>query len=664
MLNMHYLLLIILIILQSPSFVHSQEAKTLYEKAEAALLRKDYETAKIFFKRYLRIYPKGENYADCLYNLGVISTKQNNLKEAIEYYSKFSYFYPTDERTPQILIRLAELHLQIGDKASAINNYRKILDCYPHAESLVYLAKSKLISLLPTTSFSEKELSEEALLEKAKDLYEKGEYQKAQDLFAKFINLYPNSELLDYAHIKIAECLYYKGDYNKAYDKYNEFIKLFPKSKYKEYADYAKGWCKYHLKDFNGSILIFSEFIKKYPDSKYLDNVKKVIERCQKVIHEKEARDLYNQALTIYKEKKDITLLEQAKDKLLLISKDYQDTKYNALVQPLLEEIEKRLAELIHEKASELYKKAWELAQEKKINQANQLLDTIINKYPDPEYKTLAEMLKTELTKLEEKPAISPVSLFKELKEPENHQEKIAYRYYKVAEQYFKLGEYNQAIDRLEHLKNFYPDTVYAKHAEELIDILGTLKRKEEAAWYYQAGLEHYKSRDYNRALLNFEKILRDYNDTKYASSAASHIQFIHDIINEDKAKNLYIEGKEYQLKGDFDKALSLYEKILSLYPQSFWALYARYAKAEILYFHDKDYKSAIREWEKVLSEHPGSNLAPHSLYHIALCFEALGEDEEAYSAYIRLKSAYPKSVYSQGEFKKVIESKLKKLEK
>jgi tol-pal system protein YbgF len=69
----------------------------------------------------------------------------------------------------------------------------------------------------------------------------------------------------------------------------------------------------------------------------------------------------------------------------------------------------------------------------------------------------------------------------------------------------------------------------------------------------------------------------------------------------------------------------------------------ARYYAAESLY-QQKEYESAILEFQKVIVEYPQHGKVPVSLYKQGLCFEKLDDKETARIVYNKLLDNYPSS--------------------
>jgi hypothetical protein len=98
--------------------------------------------------------------------------------------------------------------------------------------------------------------------------------------------------------------------------------------------------------------------------------------------------------------------------------------------------------------------------------------------------------------------------------------------------------------------------------------------------------------------------------------------------------KALYLLGKVHRERGEYDQALTLFQRVASHYPKD------RVLGNDIaqLYFLTDRYREAIAELERVLAIDP-ENLAAH--YYLMLSYKAIGDEQKAQDAqtrYLRYK--------------------------
>lgn len=67
-----------------------------------------------------------------------------------------------------------------------------------------------------------------------------------------------------------------------------------------------------------------------------------------------------------------------------------------------------------------------------------------------------------------------------------------------------------------------------------------------------------------------------------------------------------------------------------------------------IIEYHYKNYNDSLVYLSKIYTKYPNSSKAPSALYHIGLCFKALGQKEEAKETFKEVSKKYPKSKYAK----------------
>ncbi len=179
----------------------------------------------------------------------------------------------------------------------------------------------------------------------------------------------------------------------------------------------------------------------------------------------------------------------------------------------------------------------------------------------------------------------------------------------------FEDGKYRKAIESFEKLKDWYPFSRYASLAElkmadsyfalgeyqeaiYMYEEFETLHPRNEAVPYviYQIGRSYFSrmesvDRDQTpvrKALDTFQRLIRQYPDSEYAAKARNHVKMCQ--------KNL--AGHEFYVG--------------------------------MFYFNNKRYKPALSRFESLLVNYPDvGNYHQKALDYIALCRQSLDENEE-----------------------------------
>ncbi|MBI2026715.1 MAG: tetratricopeptide repeat protein [Deltaproteobacteria bacterium] len=115
-------------------------------------------------------------------------------------------------------------------------------------------------------------------------------------------------------------------------------------------------------------------------------------------------------------------------------------------------------------------------------------------------------------------------------------------------------------------------------------------------------------------------------------------------------ASSLFKHAKS-QIDRDDRKAVFALRRLVEKYPHSTLVDDALYWLGEI-YFKNQDYKGALIEFDKVRKNYPQGSVFVQAVFKEALCFENLGEGEQAKNLFQFLIANYPSHNLSK-EFKK-----------
>lgn len=108
-------------------------------------------------------------------------------------------------------------------------------------------------------------------------------------------------------------------------------------------------------------------------------------------------------------------------------------------------------------------------------------------------------------------------------------------------------------------------------------------------------------------------------------------------------ADDLWTQGKAAFEVGKFADARDLFKKLALGFPAHERADDAQYFRAET-YFSEKNYDSAIGEYQKVFDKYPDSSLADDALFRAGEAASAMKNCTEARAYFGLVKSKYPKS--------------------
>lgn len=112
---------------------------------------------------------------------------------------------------------------------------------------------------------------------------------------------------------------------------------------------------------------------------------------------------------------------------------------------------------------------------------------------------------------------------------------------------------------------------------------------------------------------------------------------------NPEDAVLLYALGDKYQWRGNNDKAVELFQKVVSLDPEN-KSLKADSAAFNLAYltYRKKDYQAAITKFEEFKTTYTNPNLVGDAQIYIAVCCERMDNKAEALKQYQKYLEMYP----------------------
>ncbi|WP_440682796.1 tetratricopeptide repeat protein [Cysteiniphilum halobium] len=118
----------------SPKELKLQQDNAAFDKANRALLAKNYKDAKVLFKQYLKAHYNGEHYSESLYLLGQIYLIDGNIDDAYKQFKTIVTRYPKSIKIADATYALALLELSKGNTKTAKIYLERVVEKYPHAD--------------------------------------------------------------------------------------------------------------------------------------------------------------------------------------------------------------------------------------------------------------------------------------------------------------------------------------------------------------------------------------------------------------------------------------------------------------------------------------------------------------------------------------------------
>ncbi len=554
------------------------------------------------------------------FQLGENSFLSSDFRHAIDFYKKTLEVNPQGDKKEEALKKIGIAYFELKEYRNAITVFDELIETNPGSPFLekVTFLKGKSLRMLGQDEVAI--LIFEKLAESEKDK--------------------PDYGLADDSYFLIADTYYKKGKYEKAIFFYDIFKQKFPKSPLKEEVFYNLGWTYLRLKRYEEAI---AELQKLTQEKISKDEMLKIIALCRlgdtyldKGEH-KQAMGSYNKVL-----------------------EDYPNSFYSDYAQYQLALVLERIA---------------------RFNEAIISLDTLICNFPDSKLIDQAHYMLAllYLKKGEYKKSLEcyrnitlnfPDSQYRELS-------MLGEGYC-----YYNLGEFNRALDTFRKFKKDFGDSEYKERVKfEIAQTLFACGREKEASEEFTRlaqGSQDVGIKDeaglwlaqYDLRCDNYQAAERQFNSLKQESSN----NYFKSLAYYWLGKIAYLKGGKEEslrffelasnlsttdsikLKIDFEKAdvflelselkkaLSIYDRIIAVYPESNFALFSCKKKADIQLSQGK-FALARQNYKHALTE-VKSDFNAQIQFQIAKTY--LDEDKllEALSEFFSVVYLYPDSTF------------------
>ncbi|MGH7770867.1 MAG: tol-pal system protein YbgF [Candidatus Binatia bacterium] len=124
----------------------SEAVRKDYEEAMKLLDRKDYKTAIVRFRDFLKKFPKSDLADNAQYWIGESHYALKEFDQAILAFDEVERQYPNGDKVPAALLKQGFAFAELGDKVDARLILKKLIDRYPQSQEAVK-AKQKLKTL-------------------------------------------------------------------------------------------------------------------------------------------------------------------------------------------------------------------------------------------------------------------------------------------------------------------------------------------------------------------------------------------------------------------------------------------------------------------------------------------------------------------------------------
>jgi len=468
-------------------------------------------------------------------------------------------------------------------------------------------AKSNIISLIQESKYAEAQVQTQKLITdfstNPPDLPEalywiadgyrwEVKHEQAKNLYQQIIQSYPDNLWAHKAELGVLRSdvmsLIMSQDFDRAQEILNRIIADFP-----QHEDFPETiyWIaeRYRWEEgYEQAKNLYEQIMQHYPDSEYANRAKLGISRAE--VFSLIASQDCNQA-------------EEVLDKMVADFNDHPD-----------------LPETLYWFA-ERYR--WE----RKYEQAKNLYEQVMQDYPGSVYASRARLgiSRAEVFSLIESQDYNQAqeAIDKMVADFNDHAD-LPETLYWIAERYQWDVKHEQAKNLYKQIIQNYPDSAYASRAE-----LGISRAKV---------LSLIVSQDCNRAEKALDRLVADFSEHPDLQSTIF-------MIGEgyyNRAFHCENEGRDTEAKEHLQKAITIWERVVTDFPESDFTVQAYYFTAGC-YRRLGQYEKAIEYYQRVVSKWPNYQYTWNAQFMVGCCYEELKDAATVEKSVVdaRIKAAY-----------------------
>lgn len=482
-----------------------------------------------------------------------------------------------------------------------------------------------------TVSFSEKNDQATSRFQVASGAFSDQFYEAALSLFKRFINDFPENELVPAAKLYIAKCLYYRQKYSESLtelkrlkeggnlqleDQINYWLAkiFFEKTDYPASLDYLQKITKNASSDyyFKAKHLKALIYLKTNQTKKAKANFEIIIQNsvnqklkdhaCQNLlqvyINENDFYSLNNSAKKYLDDNPQTEIKDQIFFYLAEIhyKKDYLKESIRHYKQALLITDNPQLRDLIYQGLGLTYLKQDDPALAKRT----------IDKIIDDELRIFSQGL-YYFNISDHIQALESFDIYLK-RHPKG--KLLAKVYLKKADTFYEMGRINDSLSVYNVILKKFSGSEYTKVRN---------KAHYGLAWCYL------KNSNFKKAIAEFKKALEYSNDP--AVKISSKIQIA----------DAYQEAKKYQ------EALDIYNQIIKDYPNTLYADYIQF-QIGMIFIKEKMLEEAFLSFRNLTKNFPNSKLVPEAKYYLAVGYFSQNKYQAAEEILSNLINEYPHS--------------------
>lgn len=585
--------------------------KALYNLGLIYYDTRKFDSSRERFKQLLRDYPESEYTGSALYWIGESYSEENRLQEAITFLEDAVSDRRNNKFADYSIYTLATVYEKVGDYENAVRNYDRLLTehrnsplavsaqirigiCYfklKDYQSSILELKNPILSNLPEDLYSE------SLYLLALSNYRVQQYSDAEKSYVEIIQRFPKSKLFRDSQYGLAWAYFQQQKYNDAFRVFDGLSNGNDSIAMKSF--YWKGESKRYAGQNQEAFEIYRQFLEKYPRHELVDEVQ-------------------YQIGALYYNNKNTDLASR----YLITSSGAQDRTVRAKSLTLLGEIE--LSKKQYAAARNYFEPALRITESDKEIQNRSLFGLGVALYSLEQYRDAADR-------------------FVELESGAAGFESQKVNFF-LAESYFALGNYNEAVKRY---NNAFGD-------DETINLQAM----------YGKAYSYFNSADYQNAAVQFADFVKRYPrnnrthdarlrlaDSYYGSKNFAQASNIYRDLFQAGSSDVSNPYANYQYaqalykSGRVNEAITEFTQLQTKYPNSEYAEGSLFTVAWI-YFQQSKFNESISKYRDVLAKYPNTSLEPIIYYSIGDAFFNLGRYDSAIVYYQNVIAQFPSSNY------------------
>jgi outer membrane assembly lipoprotein YfiO len=217
----------------------SASDQVVWEAAEKAVAKKDWESARQYFRRLIDAFPQSEHQADARIGLADSYFEEGGIGNyvlAVSSYREFLTLYPQHPKSDYAQFRCAESYFKQRNSSErdqtatdqALEEYQRLLDVYPQSQ-YVEQTRQKIRECRQVLARADFQVG---------FFYQKTRksWRSAIGRYQNIVSEYPDFERFDEVLFRLAQCLAFSGRYAEARPPIGRLQAEFPKSPFVDQA--------------------------------------------------------------------------------------------------------------------------------------------------------------------------------------------------------------------------------------------------------------------------------------------------------------------------------------------------------------------------------------------------------------------------------------------